>query len=259
MKCPNCGGDVSVNDLRCPYCGTPNPEGIAFQEEVHKRKRFNEYLRKKITEQMQLPLMHRILNLGLIILFLIALLLFLVSLGIFLFQDIGFPTLIRPRDYKEQMAQMYEEGRYNELDHAMESWNLEPSDYPEYTQMTILNYTYREFLTHSMNCVSAIDQGLIPDEYHLEFCIRNAQELLVPDIPAYPDIYPENQEQLSVWQEEALIYLIGILNFTEEEMAVLYPTDQYDIFSYDELDVLTANITRRLKEAGFHEENEIHP
>ena len=31
MKCPYCGGEVSVNDVRCPYCGNLNPEGAAFR------------------------------------------------------------------------------------------------------------------------------------------------------------------------------------------------------------------------------------
>lgn len=164
MKCKNCGGNVSVNDLKCPYCGTPNPEGMAFQKEVHKKKRFNEYLREEIMEQM------------------------------------------------------YEDGLYGELDYAMESWNLDASDYPEYTQMTILNYYYQQFQVNSMNCIQAMDQGLTPDDYDLEYSVKNARKLLKPDIPAYPDIYPENQEQLSIWQEEALIYLIGILDFTEEDL-----------------------------------------
>lgn len=52
MKCPNCGGEVSVNQVKCPYCGTPNPEGMLFQENVRQKTRFNEYLREKVKEQM---------------------------------------------------------------------------------------------------------------------------------------------------------------------------------------------------------------
>lgn len=218
MKCKNCGGNVSVNDLKCPYCGTPNPEGMAFQKEVHKKKRFNEYLREEITEQMKLPLRHRVLNLSLIILLVITFLLFALCIVVHVIFDIGIPSLNRPRHYEEQLEQMYEDGLYGELDYAMESWNLDASDYPEYTQMTILNYYYQQFQVNSMNCIQAMDQGLTPDDYDLEYSVKNARKLLKPDIPAYPDIYPENQEQLSIWQEEALIYLIGILDFTEEDL-----------------------------------------
>lgn len=218
MKCPNCGGNLSVNDVKCPYCGTPNPEGIAFQEEVHTRIHINEFLRKDIQEQMKLPLLHRILNLSVIILLFITFLLLGLSLILHIITDIGLPILNRPRDYEEQLEQIYQEGLYEELKHAMEQWNLDGSDYPKFTQMTILYYDYQQFQINSMNCIEAFDQGITPDTYDLEYSIKKAKELLDPYIPAYPDIYSENQEQLSVWQTEALIYLTGILNLSEENL-----------------------------------------
>lgn len=255
MKCPHCGGEVSVNDRKCPYCGTDNPEGVAFHDEVHRRRRFNEYLKAKTKEQMMLPLAQRIMNLILLVLFLILLFLFILYLGISLIQENAFSGFMRPKDYDSQLTQMYEEGRYGELNAAMREWDIPSEDYPEYTQLTILHNSYENFLYHSMNCTQAMDQKILPDDYHLEYSILYAQELLCPNIYAYPDIYPENQQVLKPWQDEIRIYLINMLGFTEEEFSSLYPEDEYDYFSYAEQEALLEAVKSRMKEAGYHEEN----
>ncbi|MBS6396336.1 MAG: zinc ribbon domain-containing protein [Clostridiales bacterium] len=254
MKCPNCGGEVSVNDLKCPYCGTPNPEGIAFHQEVHKRRRFNQYLKDKTMEQMRLPLAHRILNLSLVILFLIVFLLLLVDLGMFLIAEDAFASFRLPDDYEQQMAQMYEEEQYGELDAFMDQYEIEPADYPVYTQITLLHNDYADFLSNSMECSEALSQGIIPDKYQINFVIKYTLELLYPDIPAYPDIYPENQPILNVWQEEALIYLSGVFGISSEELSALNPDGEpYYLLSTNSLSRLEESVIERWKEAGYHE------
>lgn len=36
MKCNNCGGNLGLEDLKCPYCGTPNPFAEKHQEEMRR-------------------------------------------------------------------------------------------------------------------------------------------------------------------------------------------------------------------------------
>lgn len=256
MKCPYCGGEVSVNDIKCPYCGSSNPEGIAFHDEVHKRKRFNEYLKDQTKKQMLLPLTQRIINLAILVLFLITLFLLILSLGIFLIQDHAFASFKRPRDYDAQLTRMYEEKHYGRLDAAMSEWDIPSKDYPEYSQLTILHYAYENFTYHSMNCIQELDQNYIPKDYHLEYSILYAQELLCPNISSFPDIYPGNQQILEPWQTEARIFLTGMLGFTEEEFLSLYPEDDYDFFSYAEQEALLNSVKTRLKEAGYYEKND---
>lgn len=226
MKCPNCGGEVSVNDIKCPYCQTPNPEGIHFQEEVHKRKHFNQYLRQKLTEQMRVPLLQRCINLSIFFLFLLLIVQLAISLGIYLIAEgniLG--GLSKPEDYEEQMTKLYEDGSYGELNAFMDQYHLENSDYPVYTQMCLLEYDYQNFLEHIMSCMEAMEQGRMPDDHHLEYAIREAENLLNPDIPAYPDIYPENQAALDTYQREATIYLAGIFHLTTDEILTLAPPE----------------------------------
>lgn len=36
MKCESCGGNMGLEDLKCPYCGTPNPFARQHQEEMQR-------------------------------------------------------------------------------------------------------------------------------------------------------------------------------------------------------------------------------
>lgn len=258
MKCPNCGGEVSVNDVKCPYCGTPNQEGILFQSEVHKRKRFNQYLRQKITEQMRIPLIQRCMNLGIFFLILLFVIQIFISLGIYLVSEGHiFAGLFRPDDYEEQMAALYEEGSYGELNAFMERCHLESSDYPIYTQICIINYDYQRFLEHVMFCMQDMEQGRIPDSYHLEYAFRQAGELLAPYIPAYPDIYSENQEALEAYQQEALICLSGMFRLPQEEVLTLAPSEEGSFQSgYENIDRLCEMAKENLKKEGLMDETE---
>lgn len=257
MKCPNCGGEVSVNDVKCPYCGTPNPEGIRFQEEVHKRRSFNEYLRAKIKEQMRMPLLQRVMNLSIFFLFLLFMIQLFVSLGVYMAAEgnlLG--GLIRPDDYEEQMAGLYAEGSYGELDAFMTKYNIEPADYPEYTQMYLLDHGYQDFLFHSMSCMEALEQGIMPDDYHLEYTFRAAEELLNPYIPAYPDIYPENQKILDTYQEEAIICLAGMFHLSREEVLTLVLDTSYHHSSYEAVEQLLKKAEENLTKEGFANETD---
>lgn len=64
MKCSNCGGEVPSYSEKCPYCGTVNPEGAAFREEVQRRMEKNRllrpFLRKQKTPEFVQKLMTRI-------------------------------------------------------------------------------------------------------------------------------------------------------------------------------------------------------
>ncbi len=43
MKCKNCGGEVRLEDLHCPYCGSPNEEAMRHARDMqHYRKEFQQ-------------------------------------------------------------------------------------------------------------------------------------------------------------------------------------------------------------------------
>ncbi len=223
MKCPNCGGEVSVNEIKCSYCGTPNPEGLAFQGEVRKRRRFNVQLKQQIEKQMALPLKIRVLNLSLVVLAILFFVLLLFNLVLYMFLEGVFTP--------------------------------EPEESPAETQAYLLQYDYDQFLHHSMSCMEELEKGLLPSTYDMEYTIREAQSLFYPDIPAYPDIYPENEEALENWQEEARIFLIGTFGFADAEFQLMAPSDEYDWFSQEELNALSTAAYQHLGEVYYEKIN----
>ena len=36
MKCQSCNAHLSIEDEKCPYCGSPNPEAIKHREDMHR-------------------------------------------------------------------------------------------------------------------------------------------------------------------------------------------------------------------------------
>lgn len=50
MKCNSCGGNMGLEDLKCPYCGTPNPFAEKHQEEMRRfEKEFAEAKEEVVT------------------------------------------------------------------------------------------------------------------------------------------------------------------------------------------------------------------
>ena len=255
MKCPNCGGEVSVNDTRCPYCGSLNPEGAAFQGEFRRRRNLNEYLRQKVRSQMRLPLAQRIMNLSIVILSLLLVLSLALGLMWSLFRDRDALGLGRPSDFEAQMETLYTEGRYEELYRYMSRYGIEGEDYPLYMQMCLYHVDYADFVQYSMDCTQSLENGKIPEDFYLEYSLRQAADLFCPDLPAYPETYPENQAALEGYRDEVEAYLFGTLNLTREEAAVLYPSEENDGYlSYEDSEQLMELIKDRLKEAGYVEE-----
>ena len=253
MKCPNCGGEVSVNDIRCPYCGAPNPEGAAFQGEVRRRRKLNEYLRRKMRAQLRLPLAQRIMNLAILIL---ALLLILGMILTAVWGMILDPSILgfgRPRDYEEQMDAMYEEGRYGELYAFMDRYGIDGQNYPQYMQMALYYLQYTDFVGCAMSCVQSLAEGSIPEEYYLEYAIRGTADLIDPSMPAYPEEYPANLENLRLYQEEARTFLLGVLRLSEDEIRILYPEDEYGYVYSEDIGRLMELAKERLREEGYHE------
>lgn len=253
MKCPNCGGEVSVNDTECPYCHSPNSEGIHFQQQVQKKRRFNQYLREKTQEQMRLPVLKRTLNLAVFFLVLLFIVQLLFGLGFYLFAEENIlAKFMRPDDWEEQMAVLYEEGAYGELDAFMEYYYIENTDYPVYTQMCLLDYSYQEFWQRILSCMQSMEQGYLPDDYDLESSLLAGSRVLDPYIPAYPDIYPENQEPLKILQQEVASCLSGMFFLTEDDIRTLSSDEEN--FSYKTVDQLCEQARLRLQEKGYRYE-----
>lgn len=64
MKCTNCDGEVAYNQVRCPFCGTENPEAVEFLQSVDKKVKRNKllgpFLRRVKRPELMLRIVERI-------------------------------------------------------------------------------------------------------------------------------------------------------------------------------------------------------
>ena len=51
MKCPHCGGEMSLEDKLCPYCGMPNEEAAEHAREMHRYKEAYRRTEKEVREK----------------------------------------------------------------------------------------------------------------------------------------------------------------------------------------------------------------
>lgn len=51
MKCKNCGGEIRLEDLVCPYCGSPNEEAQRHAEDMRRYQREFLKTRREVTER----------------------------------------------------------------------------------------------------------------------------------------------------------------------------------------------------------------
>ena len=51
MKCPNCGGEIGLEALTCPYCGTPNEEARKHARDMQHYQQQFDRTQKEVTEK----------------------------------------------------------------------------------------------------------------------------------------------------------------------------------------------------------------
>ncbi len=210
MKCPNCGGEVSSQSLNCPFCGSKNPEGIAFYEEVQKKIERNKLLKPFLIKQKTPELVQKMLTRICIIVFLVNVLLFVGSFLIFFLGE----------------------------SHEQRTWQKDTFAaryYEEYD--TAGNWDYECFLEKIQFILGEMEAGEVPEEYHVEALVRHAYDLISD---AYDETDMENSdtgnhEAENTNQEEAVLmvyaFFQGYLGFDESQMSFLEPGEDGE-YSY---------------------------
>lgn len=54
MKCPNCGGQMGLEDAACPYCGTPNAQAVQHQSDMARFRQDYQRTRADVLEKTSL-------------------------------------------------------------------------------------------------------------------------------------------------------------------------------------------------------------
>lgn len=227
MKCKNCGSNYPTRELRCPYCGTENKKGVLWamrreQAEADYRAAEAE-VRRKLPIEIADGVANRLLAVtgGLLALFLAVTLLLAVFSG-------GFRQLsnkLHREALEAQMAALFAEERFGELNALMDEKELSGQDYYAYTQICLLHFDFDHMLQARADFLQAVDSGEMLDDWHMRYFIarmvNRASSILTLDIPAYPELAPENRAVYQRYCAEAEALCRALLGMTEEETAAL--------------------------------------
>lgn len=218
MKCKSCGANFPAREVRCPYCGTPNPKGMRWADRMDEAEREYRQTRDQVKKELPLQVAYRVAGrVRTILAAALRLLLFGVVLWA-LISDYG--GKLRNKSQREQletqMAELYGQERFGELYQLMGDRELMGQDYYAYSQMCLIHYDYSEFCQLRMELV----QGKVREENldsAIERILNRAGELLALDISAYPDLAPENQAVYDRYCLDVTTFLRTMLGLTEEE------------------------------------------
>lgn len=218
MKCPNCGGDVPSQSLACPYCGTANEEGIAFQEEIQKKIERNKLLKPFLIKQKTPELVQKMLTRILLILFGVNASLVVIALVFYMWGE---------RKGKERFPA---EG------------SMAEAYYDTFIEMD--NYYFSGFLREANDTIEMIENGEMPESEDIEYLIRYA----------YYALEAGQEEEEAVREEIRLTvdaFFMGYLKLADEEMQALAPKEDgsYDYSVDKELsEQMKQAIEERLQE-----------
>lgn len=222
MKCKNCGANFPMRELNCPYCGTPNPKGKRWADQMNRAEREYQATRQRVEKELPLQVAYRVAGMVRTIL---AVILGVILLGMILWALLSeYGGRLRTRAQQEkletQMAELYEQERFDELYRLMDDRGLMGRDYYAYSQMCLLSYQYSEFCQSRMELL----QGRVRQEYlndAIERLLRYSAELLTLDIAAYPELAPENQSVYNRYCLDVTTFLRVMLGMTQEEVLSL--------------------------------------
>ena len=190
MKCPNCGGNIPMESLSCPYCGTANQERIDFLEEIQRKIERNKLLKPFLLKQKTPELVQKMLTRIFLILLGVNVLIFVATFGFFMWGE---------RDGSRRVPQ---EGSM-----AQEYYD---------TFIETEHYYFAIFLREAGDMIEMTESGEVPEEDDIEDLIRYG----------YEAVEAAQEEETPVREEIRLTvdaFFMGYLGLSEAEMQVFLP------------------------------------
>ena len=203
MKCTYCGGEVSSQSIRCPFCGRENPEGIAFQEEIRKKIERNKLLKPFLLKQKTPELVQKMLSRIWIILIAFNVVLFTAFFILFLWGD-------NPGHRSPQAGSFAE----------------------NYVTRYVItgNWEYEAFYGYMMEIMNAQVTGEEIPDYKVEYLVDYAYDVIAEEADG-------KNEKAEECIRTVYAFFEGYLGFEEKDMAFLLPGEDgaYDYKPDDEL------------------------
>ena len=213
MKCQYCGGEVSSQSIKCPYCNQDNPEGIAFQKEVYKRIERNKLLKPFLLKQKTPELVQKMLTRVIIIAIVVNILLFVLLVVMVALSDTDIFPLTRKGEHAKEFAE--------------EFWGNG-------------DYYYKEFCLEMYEFIDSVEEGHMPDRYclsgvvtHAYYVVSNMEEL--------------DEQTCQTMQMTLDAFFRGYIGLSDEEMEFL-ESDKEKRYPYGMEDYVEEAAVRAIKE-----------
>ena len=216
MNCKNCGGEYRLRDLQCPYCGTENVIGRVWMKQRTEAELEYERKRKEAGRKASRYAYNRGVTRVLVIEILFFVLL-IFGMVVYSFVESMSPGRSKT---SEELAALYEEGRYAELYQEIRD-DLYRNDDPvisEYVDVCLYARIHDEFVNDKLHFLGLSEQEKKEDDFYLGNSIRYALRMYRLDGGYYRIVEEKHPEMVEQYRREADAYLLGTLGMTREEL-----------------------------------------
>lgn len=208
MKCVNCGAELGLDVLKCPYCGTDNEVAQKRAQSLSKLQEHNEELEKKVIKESRAVIwyrLHKRINLAL----------FLVGVIIFggLFCISHFTEDSRREKHEAQLLAYYEAGQLEEIYWYMDEKDLWGEGY-DYGYIAFMWNDYNEAKQHF---AKAYEQ-YVNTGYYNKAGLESSIRFGISVISSY-DYYCEKGNDMTItkpYRDELYAMFTGIMTVPEE-------------------------------------------
>ncbi len=240
MKCKNCGGDYSVNEAKCSFCGTPNPEGARRLEEKRRRLDFFRLLRLetllKAGPIVTIKVLTRMIWVGVGILAAGTLILFLVYISEENIKEIAKEDL---EVHKAQLRELKNQEDYHMISRYMELEGLPlyGDGLEEYAMIREMHSDLLKFRSNQEELRSMKVEELKDNPYSAKAMMKATQRIASygHDHYLYKDDFSHNKEIYEAFMEEVRVSLMLNLKLTENEIDTLLTETEISDAYYEAL------------------------
>ena len=260
MTCPNCGGDVAMDDARCPYCGALNPVGAekAYMDALDDLRDETDVLDDTAESGIKASLLANAKKTVTVIVIAIAVLAALFTAATCTnenderqaLQDYQAREDFRARHF-EELDRLYEAGDDDALSEYV--WSL--MDDPGFDAMFSWKHAgYLEVhdgwqaLRSTADNMGAREFGIDDYEWSVALALRLAQ-FDHNDISPSTMLTPEEEARAAEYRACAHQFLQDTLQMSEDEIAA-FADESKDEQGFIQNDMLKKNLEKRLGQLG---------
>lgn len=216
VNCKNCGAPLSLNDLKCPYCGTENKEAIEHLKKLKSLEKGYRKAQKEVSEEVQRSKRSYGPLIVLVIVLLANLLLLPFHSGSYEIAEKINVNKYSKEEITAKLDQLLEERKYAEFYAFIDHYDLRYSDFSDY-------YPVFNLATHYVYMCEYMTDYLYNADYYTDPLVKTCEQ-----IKEYRDEHKYSvkwidSERIRKYVEEIdgeyERFLKTFLNFTDEDIA----------------------------------------